>query len=60
MTEIQPPPLRNDCFALPSGVDWTPVDEAKRLFKDADIDAGVNFAISSRLIVERIKHFGIP
>ncbi|MCZ4353141.1 molybdopterin-binding protein [Roseovarius aestuarii] len=23
-----PPPLRNDCFALPAGVDWTPVDEA--------------------------------
>lgn len=22
------PPLRNDCFALPAGVDWTPVDEA--------------------------------
>ena len=35
MTEIQPPPLRNDCFALPPGVDWTPVDEAKRLLKDA-------------------------
>lgn len=25
---IQPPPLRNDCFALPPGVDWTRVDEA--------------------------------
>ncbi len=35
MTEIRPPPLRNDCFALPPGVDWTPVDEAKRLLKDA-------------------------
>ena len=35
MPEIQPPPLRNDCFALPPGVDWTPVDEAKRLLKDA-------------------------
>ncbi len=35
MLEIQPPPLRNDCFALPPGVDWTPVDEAKRLLKDA-------------------------
>lgn len=22
------PPLRNDCFALPAGVDWTPVDDA--------------------------------
>ena len=25
---LQPPPLRDDCFALPAGVDWTPVDEA--------------------------------
>lgn len=23
-----PPPLRNDCFALPAGVDWIPVDAA--------------------------------
>ena len=23
-----PPPLRNDCFALPPGAHWTPVDEA--------------------------------
>jgi molybdopterin molybdotransferase len=23
-----PPPLRNDCFALPAGVDWIPVDDA--------------------------------
>ncbi|MEM8654846.1 MAG: molybdopterin molybdenumtransferase MoeA, partial [Pseudomonadota bacterium] len=22
------PPLKNDCFALPPGVHWTPVDEA--------------------------------
>lgn len=28
--------------------------------KDADIDAGVNFAISSRLLVERIKYVAIP
>ncbi len=25
---LQPPPLRDDCFALPAGVDWTPVEEA--------------------------------
>jgi molybdopterin molybdotransferase len=23
-----PPPLRDDCFAMPRGVDWVPVDEA--------------------------------
>lgn len=25
---LTPPPLRNDCFALPAGVDWIPVDTA--------------------------------
>ena len=25
---IQPPPLRNDCFAMPQGATWTPVDDA--------------------------------
>ncbi|MBZ8118533.1 molybdopterin molybdenumtransferase MoeA [Roseovarius sp. LXJ103] len=24
----KPPPLRDDCFSLPAGVDWTPVDAA--------------------------------
>ena len=31
---LQPPPLRDDCFALPAGVDWTPVDEALALLRD--------------------------
>nr|WP_321249334.1 gephyrin-like molybdotransferase Glp [uncultured Ruegeria sp.] len=31
---ITPPPLQNDCFALPAGVDWTPVDEALALLQD--------------------------
>lgn len=25
---LTPPPLRNDCFAMPQGAHWTPVDEA--------------------------------
>lgn len=29
-----PPPLRNDCFALPTGVNWTPVDQALTLLKE--------------------------
>ncbi|WP_232897254.1 molybdopterin-binding protein [Pontibaca salina] len=29
-----PPPLRNDCFALPAGVHWTPVDEALDLLRE--------------------------
>ncbi|MEM7319871.1 MAG: gephyrin-like molybdotransferase Glp, partial [Pseudomonadota bacterium] len=31
--EIAPPPLRNDCFALPAGVEWTPVDDALALLQ---------------------------
>ena len=26
--DLKPPRLKNDCFALPSGVDWVPVDDA--------------------------------
>ncbi|MCR8826098.1 molybdopterin-binding protein [Pseudosulfitobacter koreensis] len=29
-----PPPLSNDCFALPPGVAWTPVDEALALLQE--------------------------
>ena len=25
---LSPPPLRNDCFAMPQGAHWTPVDDA--------------------------------
>lgn len=25
---LDPPPLRDDCFAMPRGVDWVPVDDA--------------------------------
>ncbi|MEX0366611.1 MAG: gephyrin-like molybdotransferase Glp [Ruegeria sp.] len=32
--DIAPPPLRNDCFALPAGVNWTPVDDALALLRD--------------------------
>ncbi|MDI9246416.1 molybdopterin-binding protein [Marinobacter sp. CHS3-4] len=39
-------PLRNDCFALPPGVDWTPVDEALerlrvRLHPVVGVESGV-------------------
>ncbi|TDL81611.1 molybdopterin molybdenumtransferase MoeA [Palleronia sediminis] len=30
---LEPPPLSNDCFALPPGVHWTPVDEALDLLR---------------------------
>lgn len=28
LSVLVPPKLKNDCFALPPGVDWTPVDDA--------------------------------
>lgn len=31
---LKPPPLRNDCFSLPPGVSWTPVNDALALLKD--------------------------
>jgi len=31
---LRPPPLRDDCFALPAGVDWTPVEEALAMLRD--------------------------
>lgn len=31
---MQPPRLKNDCFALPPGVDWTPVDVALAHLRD--------------------------
>lgn len=32
--DLSPPPLRNDCFALPAGVDWTPVDDALAMLRN--------------------------
>lgn len=31
---MEPPRLKNDCFALPSGVHWTPVDQAHALLRE--------------------------
>ncbi len=31
---MQPPRLKNDCFALPPGVEWTPVDDALTLLRE--------------------------
>jgi molybdopterin molybdotransferase len=31
---VKPPPLSNDCFALPSGVHWTPVDDALAMLRE--------------------------
>ncbi|MEM9580862.1 MAG: gephyrin-like molybdotransferase Glp [Pseudomonadota bacterium] len=32
--DLAPPPLSNDCFALPPGVNWQPVDDALALLRD--------------------------
>ncbi|MEM1130525.1 MAG: gephyrin-like molybdotransferase Glp [Pseudomonadota bacterium] len=32
--DLQPPRLKNDCFAMPQGVDWTPVDTALDRLRD--------------------------
>jgi molybdopterin molybdotransferase len=32
-SSLRPPPLQNDCFALPPGVDWTPVDTALEMLR---------------------------
>ena len=34
MTELTPPRLRDDCFAMPQGVSWIPVDEALARLRD--------------------------
>jgi len=31
---LRPPPLRDDCFALPAGVNWTPVDDALAMLRE--------------------------
>lgn len=33
--DLQPPRLRDDCFAMPQGVDWVPVDVALARLRDA-------------------------
>ena len=34
MSTLKPPPLRDDCFALPAGVDWAPVEDAHALLRE--------------------------
>ena len=33
VAQLSPPPLRDDCFSLPAGVDWAPVDDALALLR---------------------------
>ncbi|MCE0504467.1 molybdopterin molybdenumtransferase MoeA [Roseivivax sp. GX 12232] len=57
---LQPPPLQNDCFALPPGVDWTPVDEALALLRDrlrpvTGIETGDLFEAEGRILAEDLQ-----
>lgn len=53
-------PLRNDCFALPPGVNWTPIEEAltrlkSRLHRVVGIDAAVPLSeINGRVLAEDV------
>lgn len=58
--DISPPPLRNDCFALPAGVNWTPVDDALALLRDRlTVVAGIEtlplMQAAGRILAEDVK-----
>lgn len=44
-TGLRPPALRDDCFALPAGVEWTPVDVALDALR-----AGLHPVVSEELV----------
>lgn len=60
---ITPPPLRDDCFALPAGVEWTPVDDALALLRErlgpvvgsrtVPLDAALGCVLASDVIALR-------
>lgn len=60
---LRPPPLRDDCFALPAGVDWTPVDKALEILRgrlhpvvgqeDLPLASGLGRVLSNDLIALR-------
>jgi len=57
---ITPPPLRDDCFALPAGVNWTPVDDALDLLRQrlTVVAAAETLPLSQaagRILVEDIR-----
>jgi len=60
---LKPPPLRNDCFALPPGVDWTPVDAALSMLRqrlspvvareDVPLGDGVGRVLAEDIVARR-------
>ena len=57
---MKPPPLKDDCFALPPGVTWTPVDQALELLRSrlkpvvARTEIRVNGAVG-RIAAEAVR-----
>lgn len=61
--ELRPPPLRDDCFALPAGVDWTPVDDALAMLRQrlhpvvgterCDLSAALGRVLACDAVAER-------
>lgn len=61
--DLSPPPLRDDCFALPAGVDWTPVDDALALLRrrlhcvcgveTVDLAASLGRVLASDVVAQR-------
>ena len=60
---LRPPPLRDDCFALPAGVDWTPVDDALAMLRQrlhpvvgtepCDLSAALGRVLACDAVAER-------
>ncbi|MEO3413641.1 gephyrin-like molybdotransferase Glp [Roseovarius sp. CAU 1744] len=60
---LRPPPLRDDCFALPAGVDWTPVDQALAMLRDrlhpvvgqetCNLDQALGRIVAAPVVAER-------
>ncbi|MBY6049583.1 molybdopterin-binding protein [Vannielia litorea] len=57
---LQPPALRDDCFALPAGVDWVPVEEAQARLR-ASLSAAVGTetvpvgAAAGRIVAAQVR-----
>lgn len=56
---MKPPPLKDDCFAMPPGVDWTPVDEALALLRNglhcvADVEMAAVSSAGGRILAQDV------
>ena len=56
----KPPPLKNDCFALPQGTNWTPVDDALERLKSVSKCLVETEKMSAKDAIGRILATNIP